>query len=91
VALCVDVGNGGGGSVFESGRGSVSTLNESPQGMVPQENLLQEIHVRIVDYTAKFNLGALRSNPHVRMRSSEFLKVLRPGLLIPSPLLSQII
>ena len=29
-----------GGSVSESGRGRVSTLNESPQGMVPQENLL---------------------------------------------------
>lgn len=43
MALCVDVGNGVGGRVFESGRASVSTLNESPQGMVPQKNLLQEV------------------------------------------------
>lgn len=39
----MDVGNGVGGRVFESGRASVSTLNESPQGMVPQKNLLQEV------------------------------------------------
>ena len=84
------VGNGGGGRVFESGRASVSTLNESPQGMVPQENLLQELCVRIVDYTAEFNLEALRSNAQVRMRSSEFLKILSPGILVPSLLLSQI-
>lgn len=53
--------------------------------MVPQKiSFRKSVSVRIVDYTAEFNLEALRSNAYVRMRSSEFLKVLSPGLLVPS-------
>lgn len=67
MALYGELGNGGGGSLFESGRGNISTLNESPQGIVLQENhcFRESLSIRIVDYRAKFNLEVLRSHPRV--------------------------
>lgn len=65
MALCAEVGNGGGHSVFESGRGSISILNESPQGIVLQENHYFRKPLRVKEFRAKFNLLALTSNPHI--------------------------
>lgn len=54
-----------GGSEFESGKGNMSTLSESCQWVVLQENhyIQRSLSIKIIEVRAKFNQEALRCNP----------------------------